>query len=368
MLGQLSIGLLDLSTYDFQRLWIRLQLPVLRLLWTLPYIAIISAFGDFNGLDIGHRSGCIVALGSNLIFHVFVSDGTRFSSVAWRWFLPVRSALVLELLDFILDSLLMAAYQFFILLRAQEAIVVFVARSWLLLGEATWLKLRMQWLCLVYLRSLLCSVGWHWLSESRTRNIVRVLIRVAEHWIVLVFFIVVDCDWTVITNLGWNMLVWPSVWSRWRLVRSRNILRPLRFNIRSHTSILIAEWVWFAHSGVYVLILKRGPLRVILLFVALDPLSWRSLLLGRTDSEHSASSASWWRCSHWGELLFFVHGVAVSALSRELSFSLMALIEHTLILLILILSKGTALTALAHWTLIDKLRHLRYIQCTFLRF
>ena len=174
----------------------------------------MSTLGDFNRLDIGHRPWCIVAWGRNLIFHIFISDGTRFSWVTRRRFSSVRSTLILELLDFILDCLLVTADQFFVLLRTQKAVFVFGAVSWLLLGEATRLEIRMQWLCLVHLRSLLSPIGRHWLSESRSRNIIHMFIRVGRHSIVLVFFVVVDCDWTVITNLGWNMLVRSSVWGR----------------------------------------------------------------------------------------------------------------------------------------------------------
>ena len=67
-------------------------------------------------------------------------------------------------------------------------------------------------------------------------------------------------------------------------------------SVWSDACVLVAEWIvdaWLADGVglVDVVVLESWPLRVVF-FVALDALSWWSLLLGRADPKNGASSLS----------------------------------------------------------------------------
>lgn len=108
----------------------------------------------------------------------------------------MRSALVLKLLDLILNLFFMVSNQIIILLRAQQSIIL-----WFLLRMTTWRKLRMYWLRPMILRQLLLTIGRHRSSKSRYITIVWELLW---HWIVLVIFLVIYPNWSVVTDLGWH--------------------------------------------------------------------------------------------------------------------------------------------------------------------
>lgn len=172
VIRQLVVGLLDLGADDLERLSVRVYRAVCRLLRSLPHVAIRAALGHFNRFHVCHgsvsrRLELVEALRRHLIFHVLAPDWALFARVPWRRFMPVRPALVLKLLDLVLNRFLVAANQVFILLWTEQSVVVFSRWARLLLSETTRSVLGVHWGGLVTLRTLLLAISWHRLSESR---------------------------------------------------------------------------------------------------------------------------------------------------------------------------------------------------------
>lgn len=154
VVGELAVSLLHLGINHLQ--------------WTLSNIAISATLGNLDRLDISHWSVRLL-IWLHLILHilVLVSDRTLLSHVSWRRFASVGSTLILKLLNFIFNGFLLATNEVFVHLWAHEAIVVILA-SWLLLGVSSWRVVGLQWHRLIHLRSLLLSIGRHWLGEFRS--------------------------------------------------------------------------------------------------------------------------------------------------------------------------------------------------------
>lgn len=140
----------------------------------------------------------------------------------------------------------------------------------------------MYWLRHVFIWQLLLAIGRHWPCKSR-----HVLLR---HWIVLIVLLVINSNWPVVTYLRWHLLLWS------RELTSRIGCRiSLRFSVWRDSRILIAKRIDGLVWLINVIVLQGRPLRFIL-FIALNSLCWRSLLLGRANSEYSSPAlahATW---------------------------------------------------------------------------
>ena len=136
-------------------------------------------------------------------------------------------------------------------------------------------------------------------------------------------------------------------------------------SIRSDSTILIAGKRIARHSDfvwvVNIFILECWPQRIVLLilFVALDSLGgWPLLLSGAhaQDSSSLARIARTWRTSHRRKIVGVISRIGVAARVLGLVLiSVLALVEHPLVLLVLVLSEGPALAALTHGSLVNKL-------------
>lgn len=374
LIDELVVGLLNFGIDHFQRLGVGVHwLAVGR---ALTDIAIAPTLGHLDGLHISQRRSLLLGLESrvvrrrvHLILYVLVANRRRFPRLSPRRRLPpVRSALVLQLLNLILDGLLMAPEQIVLLLRREQALVVLGAL--LLLRVAPLLGREGRMDCLRHDLGpdvLLAVIGGHWLREVGVVH-VRVLRprgrRVLPEVLVRVVF---NADGPVVADLVRQLSLGPRALARCRMFRARSVRAPLRaLSVRGHARVLVAERV--VQVGlprrvllVGMVVLQRGSLSFVLLLVALDALGGWSLLLGRAHSKHGASASSLGTRRHWRKLVGLVH-VGVFRLrivtSLRVFISLLALVEDALVLLILVLREGATLAALAHGSLVNELRHV----------